>query len=384
MEDLGNLVGELFVEKNSFVNLRDFIYQNDFAKTDAFLKKTEDSFQRIISDLDSVVMKMRMQKVKTLFQRFPRVVRDLSKKLEKEVDLVFSGEDTEIDNRILGAVTDPMMHLVRNAMDHGVEIPAKREKAGKNRKGTIQLSARNMDNRIVIEIFDDGNGIDPAVIKKKAVEKGVITEQEADILTDPQARELIFHPGFSTAEQVTEVSGRGVGMDVVLDNIRKVNGSIALESETGRYSRVTLTLPTTISVSRGLKVCFGRDIYLLPMDSVVKMIAIEAKNVHRTPNSVFVETGGAVYPVLPLNSSMGYRSPVDSPNEFINLILVKGEKKKACVAVDRIVGIEDIVVKPLPPISSGVKDFYSGCSILSDGSVVLIINIDNYLNRGML
>lgn len=379
LEDLGNLIGELVVAKNAFHNLRVLMNQTDRQKTDTFLKKTEDSFHRIISDLDTVVMKMRMQKVKTLFQRFPRMVRDLSKKLEKEIDLVFSGEDTEIDNRIMGAVTDPMMHLVRNALDHGVETPDKRVAKGKDKKGTIRLSAKNRDGRTIIEIYDDGKGLDPVILKKKAVEKGVIREHEASDMTDQKAQELIFHPGFSTAEEVSEVSGRGVGMDVVLDNIKNINGIITIDSETDQYTKVSLSLPSTISVSKGLKICFENDLYLIPMDMVIKMTSIAMKKIHKMQDAVFVEINGVVYPILGLNDLMGYHSPIESKDEFINLILVRNDKIKACIAVDRIMGIEDIVVKALPPFYSKYKEFYSGCSILSDGNIVLILNINNYL-----
>jgi len=379
LEDLGNLIGELVVAKNAFHNLRVLMNQADRLKTDTFLKKTEDSFHRIISDLDSVVMKMRMQKVKTLFQRFPRMVRDLSKKLEKEIDLVFSGEDTEIDNRIMGAVTDPMMHLVRNALDHGVETPDKRVAKGKDKKGTIRLSAKNRDGRTIIEIYDDGKGLDPVILKKKAVEKGVIQEHEASDMTDQEAQELIFHPGFSTAEQVSEVSGRGVGMDVVLDNIKNINGIITIDSETDQYTKVSLSLPSTISVSKGLKICFENDLYLIPMDMVIKMTSIAVNKIHKMQGAAFVEINGVVYPILGLNDLMGYHSPIEFNDEFINLVLVRNDKIKACIAVDQIMGIEDIVVKALPPFYSKYKKFYSGCSILSDGNIVLILNINNYL-----
>ncbi|MBN2809002.1 MAG: chemotaxis protein CheA [Deltaproteobacteria bacterium] len=379
LEDLGDLIGELVVAKNAFRNLRVLMNQDERQVTDAFLKKTEDSFHRIISDLDGVVMKMRMQKVKTLFQRFPRLVRDLSKKLNKEIELEFAGEDTEIDNRVIGAIADPMMHLVRNALDHGVETPEQRAAGGKDKKGTIRLSAKNRDGRTIIEIYDDGKGLDPVVLRKKAVEKGVIQAHEADSLSDQEARELIFHPGFSTAEQVSEVSGRGVGMDVVLDNIRNINGIVSIDSETGKYTRLSLSLPSTISVAKGLKICFANDLYLIPMDVVIKMTCIARDKIHRIKEDAFVEINGVVYPVLGVNNLMGYRSPVESGDEFINLILVGNDKSKACLAVDLIMGIEDIVVKALPSFYAKHQEFYSGCTILAGGNIVLILNINHYL-----
>jgi chemotaxis protein histidine kinase CheA len=178
---------------------------------------------------------------------------------------------------------------------------------------------------------------------------------------------------------VSEVSGRGVGMDVVLDNIKNINGIISIDSQMGQYTKVSLSLPSTISVSKGLKICFENDLYLIPMDVVTKMTAMAMNKIHRMQDAVFVEINGVVYPVLGLNDLMGYHSPVDSKDEFINLVLVRNGKSKACIAVDRIMGIEDIVVKALPPFYSKYTEFYSGCSILSDGNIVLILNINNYL-----
>jgi chemotaxis protein histidine kinase CheA len=381
IEILGNLIGELVVAKNGFNNLRILMDQGDKTAINGFLKKTEDSFHRIISDLDNVVMKMRMQKINTLFQRFPRMVRDLSKKMGKDIDLVFAGQDTEIDNRILGAITDPLMHLVRNALDHGVETVAQRQDAGKDEKGLIRLSAKNRNGRINIEIFDNGRGIDPDVLKRKAVEKNLLQPREAQNLSDQEARELIFMPGFSTAEQVTDVSGRGVGMDVVVSNIKEINGLLSIESETGRFTRVMLSLPSSISVSKGLKVCMENDLYLISMDVITKMIFVGQKNVHRTRESVFVETEGAIYPVLNINQMMGYRSPIESGGDIINLVVIKNEQKSACVAVDRIMGIEDIVIKPLPAMYAGLDKWYAGCTILSDGNIVLILNMNRFFEQ---
>lgn len=378
IEALGNLIGELVVAKNSFNNLRILMEQKDKTAIEGFLKKTEDSFHRIISDLDNVVMKMRMQKIKTLFQRFPRMVRDLSKKMDKDIDLVFSGQDTEIDNRILGAITDPLMHLVRNALDHGVETTAQRQQAGKDEKGIIRLSARNQDGRTGIEIFDNGRGIDPEVLKKKAVEKNLLQPQDADKLSDQEARELIFMPGFSTAEQVTDISGRGVGMDVVVSNIKQINGTLSIESEKGQFTRVTLSLPSSISISKGLQVCLEHDPYMIPMDVITKMIFVERSNIHQTGDIRFVEKDGAIYPVLNINEMMGYRSPIESDNDIINLIVIKKEQKAACIAVDKIMGIEDIVIKPLPVVYTRLDKWYSGCTILSDGNIVLILNVNNF------
>ncbi|MFO7912661.1 MAG: chemotaxis protein CheA [Desulfotignum sp.] len=382
IETLGNLIGELVVAKNSFNNLRILMDQGDKTAIDGFLKKTEDSFHRIISDLDNVVMKMRMQKIKTLFQRFPRMVRDLSKKMDKDIELVFSGQDTEIDNRILGAITDPLMHLVRNALDHGVETTAQRQQTGKDEKGMIRLSARNQDGRTVIEIFDNGRGIDPEVLKKKAVEKNLLEPQDADKLSDQEARELIFMPGFSTAEQVTDVSGRGVGMDVVVSNIKQINGTLSIESEKNRFTKVTLSLPSSISVSKGLKVCLENDPYMIPMDVITKMIFVERSNIHQTGNTRFVEKDGAIYPVLHINQMMGYRSPFESDSDIINLVVIKKEQKAVCVAVDKIMGIEDIVIKPLPVVYARLDKWFSGCTILSDGNIVLILNMNNFLEQG--
>lgn len=287
VEDLGNLIGELVVAKNAFNNIKTLVSKGDKQRTSEFLKKTQDSFQRIISDLDSIVMKMRMQKVKTLFNRFPRVARDLSKQTGKEIDLTFSGEETEIDNRILSAVTDPFMHLVRNSLDHGIEDPATRERNGKKAMGTITLSAMNRNGRTILEIYDDGKGIDPDVLKNKAIEKGLISTDEAQNLTEKEARNIIFMPGFSTSGAVTQISGRGVGMDVVMESIKSINGEIDIESQAGRYTKMALSLPLTISVSKGLKIKFEDELFLIPMDDIIKMTYVERQAIHFSKDHVF-------------------------------------------------------------------------------------------------
>lgn len=381
IEDMGNLIGELIVAKNAFGNLRQLMNQPDRQKSLDFLKKTEDGFQRIISDLDKAVMKMRMQPIKSLFQKFPRMVRDQSKKMGKQIDVVFSGQEMEIDNRILNAISDPMMHLVRNAIDHGLELPEVREKAGKKATGLLKFSAKNHDQRTLIEIYDDGAGIDPAVIKKKVVEKKLMQPSEVEGLTDNEIRKLIFLPGFSTAETVSEISGRGVGMDVVLDNLKLINGSIDIESKTGQFTCIMLSLPLTISVTKGLKICFGKDFFLIPMDHVLRMTAVNQKNIHQTAGSEFAHIDSVIYPLLPLHRELGYDLIQTASEDDVEMVIVKNDNTQCCFAVDEIIGIEDIVIRPLPKLYSTQTHFFSGCTILSDGHVLLILDINKILKR---
>lgn len=382
IEDLGNLAGELVVAKNAFTKLRTMIRESDPGIASKFLKKTEDSFHRIISDLDSVILKMRMQEVRTLFQRFPRMIRDMSQKTGKQIDFQFSGEHTEIDNRILSMVTDPIMHLVRNSFDHGIEPPEEREKKGKQKQGVIRLSAVNRDSRSIIEIFDDGRGLDPEKIIEKAVSKGLISLEASKKLSEKEVMGLIFMPGFTTAEEVSEISGRGVGMDVVMTCVNSMNGKIDIDSRPGEYTRIMISMPLTISVSKGLIVSFENNPYIIPLDDVLKMKAVHYKEIQSSPDNAFTKIDNKIYPILEINSHLGYLSPINAKKEQINLVIVKSETRKAVIAVDNILGIEDIIIKPLPEMGIKFEKLYSGCSILSDGNIILILNINQCMKTG--
>ncbi len=274
-----NLVGELVLDRNRIVKLASTLQTEN--KEDTNLEELIEAIHgmsRTVSDLQDAVMKLRMQPVKKIFSKFPRVVRDLAKKLNKKVQLILEGEDTEIDRSILDKLEDPLIHLVRNSIDHGIESPEERIRAGKPEVGTVKLGAYQEGDRIIIYIEDDGKGIDPEKVKKKAIEKGLITPEQAENMSDKEAFELIFMPGFSTVEQVSDVSGRGVGMDVVASTIHSLRGNIEIESQAGKGTKIIMKLPLTVAIIRTLMVAVNDRIFAIPLFSVVEIVRYKKRS----------------------------------------------------------------------------------------------------------
>ena len=368
VEALMNLVGELVLDRNRIVKLASSLQQKEDPLVEELIESIN-GMSRTVSDLQDAVMKLRMQPVKKIFSKFPRVVRDLAKKLNKKVQLILEGEDTEIDRSILDKLEDPLIHLVRNAIDHGIEPPEERIKAGKPEVGTIKLGAYQEGDRIIIYIEDDGRGIDPEKVKRKAIEKGLITPEQAENMSDKEAFELIFMPGFSTAEQVSDVSGRGVGMDVVASTIHSLRGNIEIESHPGQGTKIIMKLPLTVAIIRTLMVAVNDRIFAIPLFSVVEIVKYKPENVKKVGHFKSLMLRDEVFLLFTLNELF----EIEDKKEKRYVVIVKVGEKNIAIAVEEMFGEEEIVIKPLGELLEDVKGI-AGATITGDGKVVLIVD----------
>ncbi len=376
VEVLMNLVGELVLDRNRIVKLASGLETScESTETIEELLDSITGMSRTVSDLQDAVMKLRMQPVKKVFSKFPRIVRDLAKKLNKKVNLVLEGEDTEIDRSILDKLEDPLIHLVRNAIDHGIESPEERIKAGKPEIGTVKLSAYQEGDRIIIAIEDDGKGIDVEKVKKKAVEKGLITPEQAENISDKEAFELLFMPGFSTAEQVSDVSGRGVGMDVVASTIHSLRGTIEVESELGEGTKFIMKLPLTVAIIRTLMVGANSRIFAIPLYSVVEIVRYEPDKVKNIGQFKSFMLRDEVYLLFSLNELFDMTDKKEK--QFI--VIVRVGEKNIAISVEELFGEEEIVIKPLGKLLENVQGI-AGATITGDGKVVLIVDTNSLIN----
>lgn len=352
--------------------------ETELKSTVAKFRSTAQNLGRITGELQEGVMRIRMVPISQIFSRFPRLVRDLSKSLKKKISLKIEGEETELDKSVIEDLLDPLIHCVRNSIDHGVEQPEERAKAGKPEEGQVRLKASNEGNMIVIEIADDGKGIDVEAVRARAVERGIIHPNKS--LTDIEAFNLIFEPGFSTAKSVTNVSGRGVGLDVVRKQIEKLNGSVSVWSERGKGTRFTIKLPLTLAIIQGLLVKVGREIYAIPITSVIESHRIKPSEIKMIDNYEVFNVRDDVISLLRLNRLFKVRTAEQQDFQFI--VIVGSNEKKMGLMVDSLIGEEDVVIKPL-------KDQYTnspgiaGATILGDGTVSLIIDVSQILELGL-
>jgi two-component system chemotaxis sensor kinase CheA len=348
-------------------------------KTDvAKFRSTAQNLGRITGELQEGVMRIRMVPISQIFSRFPRLVRDLTKSLNKKVNLVIEGEDTELDKSVIEDLLDPLMHSVRNALDHGIETPEERKAAGKSEEGTVLLKASNEGNMIIIEISDDGKGIDVEAVRAKAVERGLIHPNKA--LTDIEAFNLIFDAGFSTAKSVTNISGRGVGLDVVRRQIEKLNGSVTVSSQRGKGTRFSIKLPLTLAIIQGLLVRVGKEIYSIPITSVIESHRIKPTDIKMIDNYEVFNIRNDVVALLRLNRV--FRIQTAEQRDYHFVVIVGTAEKRMGLMVDSLIGEEDVVIKPLRDQftqSPGI----AGASILGDGSVCLIIDVSQLLELGL-
>lgn len=333
---------------------------------------------RITGELQEGVMKIRMVPISQIFSRFPRLVRDLSHDLNKKVQLVIEGEDTELDKSVVEDLLDPIMHCVRNGLDHGIESTKDRLAAGKSEEGTLLLKASNEGNMIVIEIADDGHGIDVEAVKQKAISRGII--HPGKNLTDVEAFHLIFEPGFSTAEKITNLSGRGVGLDVVRTHIEKLNGTVTISSQPGLGSRFVIRLPLTLAIIQGLLVRVGTEVYSIPITSVIESHRVKAEEIQRIDNYEVFNVRNEVISLLRLNRLFGIKSNENA--EYSYIVIVGTAEKKVGLMVDSLIGEEDVVIKPLRDQFTNSPGI-AGASILGDGSVSLIIDVSQLLDLGL-
>jgi len=373
IDNVLNLVGELIIGKSMLQQAL-----NEFSKhypKEALRGKFADAmaFQaRVLNDLQRSVMKIRMVPVDQLFRRFPRIVRDVARQCEREVDLELSGQETDLDKGILDAIAEPLTHLVRNAVSHGIEPPEQRRSLGKPPHGKIRLHALHQGNQVVVEISDDGRGIDSQKIRAKGTELGLITPEEASRMSDAEALELIFRPGFSTAEVVTEVSGRGVGMDVVQSVLHRLKATIHIETHPGRGTTFRLKLPLTLAIIKALMFWVEQRLYAIPLNAVNQIARTTEAEVHQVDNYEVLQLRNQVLPLLRL----GRRGAVEGDrksNKLFVLVITVGEKKYGLI-VDALEGEEELVIKALDDQTFST-DLVNGASILGDGKVVLILNL---------
>jgi two-component system chemotaxis sensor kinase CheA len=377
-----NLVGELIIGK-SMLNrtLAEFDQKHSRDPLRAKLADAMAFQARILDELHKCVLKIRMVPVEQLFRRFPRVVRDVAKQCGKDVALELSGQNTDLDKSIMDALSEPLMHLVRNAVDHGIEPAGERLTAGKPARGTVYLNAYHQGTQVVIEVRDDGRGMDPAHLRTQAVEKGILKLEEAKRLTDQDTLNLIFESGFSTASEVTEVSGRGIGMDVVRTVLDRLKGTVHVSSQRGRGTTIQLRAPLTLASIQTLLFRVGGRLFAVPLSSVVEITRITAPEIHRIDQREVLRLRDQILTLVRLDHLSRLRSIDTQPVRKKHFVIVIGAaEKRFGLLVDSLVGEEELVIKALPAeiVSS---DLVSGASILGDGTVVLILNVPAVLSR---
>lgn len=376
-ESVKKLKSEIIERFGDMYNMFDS-FDNHFKTTVNEFSSTTQNLSRNTSDLQEGVMQIRMVPISQIFNRFPRLVRDVSKEIGKKVQLDIEGEDTELDKSVIEDLLDPLIHCVRNAIDHGIESPDEREEAGKEAEGHVLLKASNEGNMIIIEVHDDGKGIDVDSVHRKAVDRGLIHPNKK--LSDIEAFNLIFEPGFSTAKEVTNLSGRGVGLDVVKKQIEKLNGNVNVWSERGQGSRITIKIPLTLAIIQGLLIRVGEEIYAIPITSVVDSHRINSADVKMIDNYEVFNVREDVVSLLRLNRLFGIHTDENREKQYV--VIVGSGDKKMGLMVDSLIGEEDVVIKPL-------KDKYTntpgiaGATILGDGTVALIIDVSQLLDLGL-
>ncbi|MCZ7382117.1 MAG: chemotaxis protein CheA [Candidatus Methanoperedens sp.] len=369
LDSLMNLVGELIINKIRLMQLAT-VHKLDV------LEETLASLNRLTNELQEEIMASRMVPIEQIFNRFPRMVRDLAKKEEKEIDLILEGGDIELDRTVLDEIGDPLVHILRNCVDHGIESPENRKQAGKNPRGTIRLIARREKNHVVIEASDDGKGMDPQKFRETAVKKGLLTQEEAGKLSDNEAINLSFMPGFSTAEKVTDVSGRGVGMDVVRTKIGSMGGSIKLESAKGAGTKIILKLPLTVAIIHSLMVKVGKDVYAVPIANVVRDLSIKKDQIKTIRGEEVIMIRGEVLPIVRLHKLFGIDT---NGSEDLLVVVVERGGSNIGLVVDQVIGQQEVILKNLENhILKGVRGF-AGATILGDGNVALILDVGTLL-----
>lgn len=373
IDKMMNMISELLIAKNSFLHISSKLdTEYDMPQLSKEVKQVGAYVNRISDELQNTVMSIRMVEVKTVFQKMPRVIRDIAQSTGKKMRLEMEGENTEIDKTIIEKISDPLIHLIRNAADHGVEDAQVRLSKGKPEEGRILLRAYNRDKYVYIEIEDDGKGIDSDTIKKKAIEKGFITEADAEKMSQKQLVNLIFIPGFSTAKKVTEISGRGVGMDIVKSNIVKVNGKVTVESEVDKGTKMIIQLPLTLAVSRGLIVEAANNSFIIPLDYISETVKIAQKSIHQYHDKYFTSLRGDVIG-LDWLSRIFLLEEAEANDEDLNAVILSDGGEKFAVVVGKLKNEQEFVVKAMEGQLASIPGI-SGSTLLGDGKVILIIN----------
>ncbi len=374
LDDIMNMVGELVLVRNRLATLKDRLDNEEVAIAVSNLDV-------VTADLQNSVMKTRMLPVKKVFGRFPRVVRDLARNLKKEIELEMHGEETDLDKNLVEALSDPMVHLVRNAVDHGIELPEEREQAGKPRKGTVVLSATQEGDHILLTITDDGKGMDPKILRAKAVEKGMMDEEAAARLSNKELYNLIFHPGFSTKTEISDVSGRGVGMDVVKTRIAQINGSVEIDSELGTGSMIVIKLPLTLAILPTLMVKLSAQPFALPLSTVVEIFNLNLHNTNVVDGQLTIMVRERALPLFYLRKWLIAGSDDYEPEENTgHVVVVNVGGVQVGMVVDHLIGQEEVVIKPLGSLLQGL-DGMAGATITGDGKIALILDVPGLLRK---
>jgi two-component system chemotaxis sensor kinase CheA len=367
LDNLMNLVSELIIIKTRLEGLEADNRNSETASAIEYL-------ERITTNLHDAVMKVRMVPVERVFNRFPRMVRDLSYELGKKIILNMYGQDTEVDRTVIDEIGDPLIHLIRNSIDHGIEMPQERLQKGKPEQGTINLRAYHEGNNVIIEVSDDGRGIDIEKVKAKAVEKGIYTAEQVNDLSKDKILDLLFRPGFSTTDKVTDISGRGVGLDVVKNKIESLNGSIEILSEINKGTKFIIKLPLTLAIIQALLVKVGDEKFAIPLNSISEIVHKKEEEIHNVQGKEVVLFRGKVIPIIRLNEVLETKK-ISNNGNLVCVIIKKGENL-ACCTVDELIGQQEIVIKSLGKYLSNVK-VIAGATILGDGQVALIVDANN-------
>lgn len=375
IDRLMDLIGEMVVAKNALPYLAQraetHFQQRELARE---IKAQYAVINRIAEDMQHAIMQVRMMPVGTVFQRFGRLVRDTSRKLGKDVALVIEGEETEADKNIIESLADPLIHIIRNSLDHGIELPEVRQKAGKPAQGTIRVAARQESDRVILEIVDDGAGVDPQRVRRKAIERGLIPEDKAQTLTDTEAVQLVFLPGFSTADTISDLSGRGVGMDVVRTAVERINGHVELSSQFGKGTRLRLSLPLSMAVTNVMIIEAGGRRFGVPMDLIVETVRVHADDIHHFKQARTTVLRGRIVPLRALHDllTLDDGPSLNEDGEHAVLVVRFGGENVGLL-VDHFHGATDIILKPLEGVLAGLTGF-AGTALMGDGSVLMILN----------
>ncbi|MBQ3913181.1 MAG: chemotaxis protein CheA [Lachnospiraceae bacterium] len=371
LDDLMNLVSELIIAKNGLVSISPAEIASDESKKGNFHEQVE-YLERITTNIHQSVMKVRMVPIESVVNRFPRMIRDLSKKLNKKMELYMTGEETELDRTVIDEIGDPLQHILRNAADHGLESNEERIKAGKPEVGSIYLNAFQQGNSVVIEVIDDGGGIDVEKVKRKAIEKGTITPEQAEVMSDKEIIDLLFRPSFSTAEQISDISGRGVGLDVVKTKIEALGGNVECKTVLGEGSTFTIRLPLTLAIIQALMVIIGKEKYAIPLANIDTIEDIPATDIKYVEGKEVINLRGTVIPLIRLDKILDVTDSKQDAENLTVVIISKGDKKAGLI-VDDLIGQLEIVIKSIGKYINNSK-MISGATILGDGEIALILD----------
>lgn len=372
LDNLMNLVSELIIIKTRLEDLETTNQKSNASGDKNNMNEAIEYLERITTSLHDAVMKVRMVPVERTFNRFPRLVRDLSRELGKNIKLFMSGEETEVDRTVIDEIGDPLIHLIRNSLDHGIESPAEREKLGKEETGFVALRAYPDGNTVVIEVEDDGKGINPDVIKRKAIEKSIISRDEADGMNDKELINLLFKAGFSTVDKVTDLSGRGVGLDVVKSKIEAINGTVEVVSTMGQGSKFVIRLPLTLAIIQALMVNLNEEKFAIPLNNIKEITTIETQNITMVQDQEVVLYRNKTLPIIRMKNVLDIEHDHEDLDELIVVIVKKGDVEAGLV-VDSLIGQQEIVIKSLGKYLTGIKAI-AGATILGNGSVALIVD----------